>query len=165
MHANGVEFQRVGSTMPRFDPQFGVMLRRAEVFKSRRDAVCGELLILPENALKHRLENPSLNARVPLHARTVHLARPSVGNPGKARQAGRSWRSSGRIIGGQAPVARHEARAAPRSEADPMGSAGARSLCAFGVTQTPEQGGCDTEAFHAFVFPPSSGEAQISTAL
>jgi hypothetical protein len=32
-----------------------------------------------------------------------------------------------------------------------MGSAGAESLCAFGVTQTPEQDGCDTEAFHPAV--------------
>ena len=38
-------------------------------------------------------------------------------------------------------------------------------LCAFGVTQTPEQDGCDTEAFHPSVLSPRSGEAQVSPAL
>ena len=44
-----------------------------------------------------------------------------------------------------------------------IGCAG--SLCAFGVTQTPEQDGCDTEAFHPSVLSPRLGEAQVSPAL
>jgi hypothetical protein len=78
---------------------------------------------------------------------------------------GRSWRGGGRITGGQTPAAHHEACAASCAEADLTGSAGAGSVCAFGVTQTPEQDGCDTEAFHPSVLSPRSGEAQVSPAL
>ena len=167
--------------------------------------VCGELLILPESAIRHTqvvqawlfrtefsferpltggprrvllcrpvtgasarlwriclfrqkptferssLVNPSLTAKVRFHARNVHLDRPSAGDPGKACQAGRSSGSGGRITRGQTPVAHHEARAAPCSESDLMGSADAGSLCAFRVTRTLEQDGRDTEAFHASV--------------
>jgi hypothetical protein len=42
-----------------------------------------------------------------------------------------------------------------------MGSAAAGSLCAFRVTQTSEQDGCDTEDLYAFVPSPRFGEAQI----
>ena len=52
------------------------------------------------------------------------------GDPGKARQAGRSWRSGSRITGGQTSVAYHEPRAAPCSESDPMGS----GVCALLVS-------------------------------
>jgi len=77
----------------------------------------------------------------------------------------RSWRSGGRITGGQTSVAHHEACATPCSETDPVGSAGARSLCVFHVTQTFPQDGCDTEGFHASVLSPRPGQAQVSPAL
>jgi len=93
--------------------------------------------------------DPSRTVKVRFRARTVHLDRPSAGNPSKARQARRSRRSGSRIIGGQTSVAHHEACAPPCAETDLMGSAGAGRLCAFRVTQTPEQDGCDTEGFHA----------------
>ena len=48
---------------------------------------------------------------------------------------------AGRIAGGQTPVARHEACPAACAESELMGSAGAGSLCAFGVTPTLEQDG------------------------
>ena len=69
--------------------------------------------------------------------------------------------AGGRITGGQTPAAHHEACAASCAESDLMGSAGAGSLCAFGVTQTPKQDGCDTEAFHPAVLSPRPGEAQV----
>ena len=109
--------------------------------------------------------NPSLTVKVRFHARIIHLDRPSAGDPGKAWQAGRSWRGGSRITGGQTPAAHHEACAASCAESDLMGSAGAGSLCAFRFTQTPEQDGCDTEAFHLAVLPPRPGEAQVSPAL
>ena len=93
--------------------------------------------------------NRSLTVKVRFHASTVHLDRPSAGDPGKAWQAGRSWRSGGGITGGQTPVAYDEACAASCSESNLMGSAGAGSLCAFRFTQTPEQDGRDTEDLHA----------------
>jgi hypothetical protein len=70
-------------------------------------------------------------------------------------------RGGGRIAGGQTPVARHEAREAPCAPSDPMGSAGAGSLCAFGVAQTPEQDGGDTEGFYSSALSPRFGEAQV----
>src|SRR5271167_3913534 len=100
------------------------------------------------------LVNPSLTVKVRFHARTIHLDRPSAGDPSKTCQAGRSWRCCGRITGGQTPAAHHEACAASCAESDLMGSAGAGSLCDFGVTQTPEQDGRDTEAFHTSVLSP-----------
>ena len=63
------------------------------------------------------------------------------------------------------PAAHPEACAAARALPDFMGSAGAGGLHAFGVTQTPEQDGCYTEAFHPSVLSPRSGEAQVSRAL
>jgi hypothetical protein len=54
---------------------------------------------------------------------------------------------------------------AQRSETDLMGSAGTGSVCAFRVTQTPEQDGCDTEGSHASVLSSRPGEAQVSSAL
>jgi hypothetical protein len=63
------------------------------------------------------------------------------------------------------PAAHPEACAAARALPDFMGSAGAGGLHAFGVTQTPEQDGCDTEAFHLAVLPPRPGDAQVSPAL
>jgi hypothetical protein len=38
-------------------------------------------------------------------------------------------------------------------------------FCAFCVTQTPEQDGCDSEAFHPSVLSPRSREAQVFPAL
>ena len=69
------------------------------------------------------------------------------------------------VAGGQTPAAHPEACAAACAVPDFMGSAGAGGLHAFGVTQTPEQDGCDTEAFHLAVLPPRPGEAQVSPAL
>jgi hypothetical protein len=45
---------------------------------------------------------------------------PSAGDPGKAWQAGRSWRSGGGITGGQTPVAHNEECAASCSESNLM---------------------------------------------
>ena len=53
--------------------------------------------------------NPSLTVKVGFRARNVHIDRPSDGDPGKACQAGRSWRSGSGITGGQTSVAHHEA--------------------------------------------------------
>jgi hypothetical protein len=39
------------------------------------------------------------------------------------------------------------------------------SLPVFGVTQTPEQDGCDIETFHPSVLSSRPGEAQVSPAL
>src|SRR5271165_6250118 len=66
---------------------------------------------------------------------------------------------AGRIAGGQTPVARHEACPAACAESELMGSAGAGSLCAFGITPTPEQDGGDTEAFHPAVLSPRPGSS------
>ena len=93
--------------------------------------------------------NPLPAIKVRIHARTIHLDRPSAGDLGKACQAGRSGRGGGRITGGQTSAAHHEACAAPSAEVDRVGSAGAGMVCAFGVAQTPEQDSCDTEAFHS----------------
>jgi hypothetical protein len=129
------------------------------------DPVCGELLNLVENASATQSCESSLTVKVRFHARNIHLGRPFAGDPGKAWHPGRPWRGGGRITGGQTPAAHYEACAASCAEFDLMGSAAAGSLCAFGVTQTPEQDGCDTEAFHPSVLSPRLGEAQVSPAL
>src|SRR5271163_3642232 len=46
-----------------------------------------------------------------------------------------------------------------------LGSAGARSLGTFGITQADQQDGCDTEAFHFTELSPRPGEAQVQPAL
>jgi len=109
--------------------------------------------------------NRSLTGKVHFHAGPIHLDRPPAGEPCKAYQAGRSWRGSRRIIGRQTLVAHHEACTAPYSESDLLGSTGAGSLCAFGVTHAAQQDGCDTEAFHFSALSPRPGDAQVQPAL
>src|SRR5271154_5044516 len=104
-----------------------------------------------------RLVNRLHIIRIRFHEIAVHLVRPPDSDAGKACQAGRSWCSGSGIAGGQTPVAHHEARAAPCSESDPMGSAGAGVVCLFRGSRTLEQNGCDPEAFYASALSPSPG--------
>lgn len=115
--------------------------------------------------LKRRLVHRSQTVKVRLDEIAVYFDRPRAGDPCAAYASRRSGRSRSRISRGQTPVAHHETGAAARAEPDPMGSAGARSLHAFGVTRTPEQDGRDTEALYPAVLPPRPGETQVSPAL
>src|SRR5271167_3461116 len=112
-----------------------------------------------------RLVNRWHTVKVRFDEFAVQLDRPLAGDPRAAGQAGRTRRGGGGVAGGQTPAAHPEACAAVAALPDFMGSAGAGGLHAFGVTQTPEQDGCDTEAFHLAVLPPRPGEAQVSPAL
>jgi hypothetical protein len=67
------------------------------------------------------------------------------------------------VVKHQLLIMKRARRRAPKL--DPVGSAGAGSLCAFRVTQTSEQDGGDTEGFHASVLSPRPVEAQVSPAL
>jgi hypothetical protein len=83
-------------------------------FWRRPDLSVANSLFWHKTLLLRSFVNLSLTAKVRLHARTVHLDRPSAGDPSKALQAGRSWRSGGGITGGQTPVA-HLKRAQRRA--------------------------------------------------
>ena len=61
--------------------------------------------------------------------------------------------------------AHHEASAAPCSETDLIGSAGAGRLYTFRLTPTSAQDGGDTAAFQVAGLSPRLGEAQVSTTL
>ena len=83
--------------------------------------------------------NPSLTAKVRLHARSVHIDRSSAGDASKACQAGRSSGSGGRITRGQTPVAYHEAFAATCSESDCQGRSESTSVAAGKLHQFEER--------------------------
>jgi hypothetical protein len=108
--------------------------------------------------------NSSLTAKVRFHARTIHLDRSSAGDPGKLGTRGGlgAVAAESLAVKHQLLIMKRAQRRAPNLTSWDRLVLG---VCAFGVTQTSQQDGCDTEAFHPSVLSQRSGEAQVSPAL